>query len=68
MRISDIENPTVSYFQGNFAPVQQQRSECIILDAARFENWPIARVMMPARVPFGFHSAWVDQQVWRNQL
>jgi len=46
---------------------QQQRSECIVLDAKRFEDGPIARVMMPARVPFGFHSAWVDQEVWSNQ-
>ena len=30
MRISDIKDPTVSYFQGNFAPVQAQLSEpCI---------------------------------------
>jgi carotenoid cleavage dioxygenase len=47
---------------------QQQRSECIILDAARVEDGPVARVMMPARVPFGFHSAWVDREVWSNQL
>jgi carotenoid cleavage dioxygenase len=46
---------------------QQQHSECIILDAARFEDGPIARIVMPARVPFGFHSAWVDQQAWSNQ-
>ena len=27
MRIADIENPTVSYFQGNFAPVQEEHNE-----------------------------------------
>ena len=27
MRISDIENPEVSYFQGNFAPVQVEHNE-----------------------------------------
>jgi carotenoid cleavage dioxygenase len=42
-----------------------QRSECIVLDAARFEDGPIARIVMPARVPFGFHSAWVDEKAWR---
>ncbi len=46
---------------------QQQRSECIILDAARFEDGPVARVVMPARVPFGFHSAWVDRDTWDRQ-
>lgn len=44
-----------------------QRSECIILDAARFEDGPLARLVMPARVPFGFHSAWVDRETWRQQ-
>lgn len=41
-----------------------QRSECIVLDASRFEDGPIARIVMPARVPFGFHSAWVDAKTW----
>ena len=27
MRISDIENSTVPYFMGNFAPVQQEHNE-----------------------------------------
>ncbi len=43
---------------------QQERSECIILDAARFQEGPIARIVMPARVPFGFHSAWVAANAW----
>ena len=30
MRISDIENPTVSYFKGNFAPVQQEHNELCV--------------------------------------
>lgn len=42
---------------------QLKRSECIVLDAANFEDGPVARIVMPARVPFGFHSAWVDQQM-----
>ncbi|MDA0978361.1 MAG: carotenoid oxygenase family protein [Proteobacteria bacterium] len=44
-----------------------QRSECIIIDAEQFEDGPIARVIMPARVPFGFHSAWVDEATARQQ-
>ena len=27
MRVADIENPTISYFQGNFAPVQEEHNE-----------------------------------------
>jgi carotenoid cleavage dioxygenase-like enzyme len=44
-----------------------ERSECIILDAANFEAGPVARIVMPARVPFGFHSAWVDENTWLSQ-
>jgi carotenoid cleavage dioxygenase-like enzyme len=43
-----------------------QRSECIILDAANFEAGPVARIVLPGRVPFGFHSAWVDQETYRR--
>ena len=47
---------------------QLQRSECVVLDAAKFEAGPVARIVMPARVPFGFHSAWVDEATWRSQV
>lgn len=41
-----------------------ERSECLVLDAARIQDGPLARVVMPGRVPFGFHSAWVDRAAW----
>ncbi len=34
-------------------------SELVILDAARFAARPVARILLPQRVPFGFHGAWV---------
>lgn len=66
MRISDIENPTVSYSKGNSAPVQQEHNEpCTqvigTVPEALSGAFPVARIVMPARVPFGFHSAWVDE-------
>ena len=39
----------------------EKRSECVVLDAAKFDEGPVARIMMPRRVPFGFHAGWVDQ-------
>lgn len=39
----------------------KQRSECVVIDAARFDEGPVARIVMPTRVPFGFHAGWVDQ-------
>lgn len=44
-----------------------QRSECIIIDAAEFEAGPVARIVMPGRVPFGFHSAWVGAEFFEQQ-
>ncbi len=37
----------------------QMRSECLILDAKAFDSPPVARLIIPYRVPFGFHAGWV---------
>ncbi len=34
-------------------------SECVVIDARRFEESPVARIRIPHRVPFGFHAGWV---------
>lgn len=34
------------------------KSEVQVIDAQNFEAGPIARVMLPARVPAGFHGTW----------
>ena len=36
------------------------RSEVVILDAQRVSDGPIAKVLMPRRVPFGFHGIWIS--------
>ncbi len=38
----------------------EQRSELVIVDARDMLSRPRARVMLPQRVPFGFHGLWVD--------
>ncbi|MBT7878849.1 MAG: 9-cis-epoxycarotenoid dioxygenase, partial [Gammaproteobacteria bacterium] len=35
------------------------QSECVVIDAKNFSADPIARIMIPHRVPYGFHSGWV---------
>ncbi len=35
-------------------------SECVVIDARRFDAPPVARVKVPYRVPFGFHAGWVS--------
>ena len=34
-------------------------SECVILDAQHLDGEPVARVMLPQRVPYGFHGIWI---------
>ena len=37
----------------------EDRSEVVVLDAADLAAGPVARVLLPARVPIGFHATWV---------
>ena len=36
------------------------RSDLVILDATAPDAEPVARVHVPARIPYGFHGSWVD--------
>jgi carotenoid cleavage dioxygenase-like enzyme len=38
---------------------REQRSELVILDAKNITAGPVARVILPQRVPHGFHACWV---------
>lgn len=37
----------------------ENRAELVILDATDFGGEPVARIKLPARVPYGFHGNWV---------
>jgi len=34
------------------------QTELVVLDAQHFEAKPLARVLLPQRVPYGFHGSW----------
>jgi carotenoid cleavage dioxygenase len=40
----------------------ENRSEVVVLDAADLTAGPVARVLLPQRVPIGFHATWVKQE------
>ena len=35
------------------------QSECLVIDAQHLEAGPVATIVMPFRVPYGFHAGWV---------
>jgi carotenoid cleavage dioxygenase len=39
----------------------QDQSECVIIDAQDVTKGPVATIVMPCRVPYGFHAGWVGQ-------
>ena len=36
-----------------------EKSELVVIDAREFASAPVARVRIPARIPFGFHGLWL---------
>ncbi len=38
----------------------ERRSELVILDTARFEQGPVARIGLPLRMRLGIHATWID--------
>jgi carotenoid cleavage dioxygenase len=38
------------------------RSELVVLDARRVEDGPVARCLVPQRVPIGYHAWWVSAE------
>ncbi|MFB2923537.1 carotenoid oxygenase family protein [Aerosakkonema funiforme] len=36
-----------------------KQSELVVIDARNFTGEPTARVIMPQRIPYGFHSIWI---------
>jgi carotenoid cleavage dioxygenase len=40
---------------------QEARSEVWVTDARHFADGPVARILLPQRVPNGFHGTWVRE-------
>ncbi len=42
--------------------VPREKAELVVLDAQDFARGEVARVLLPQRVPFGFHGNWVSDR------
>ncbi|MEO1761659.1 MAG: carotenoid oxygenase family protein [Cyanobacteria bacterium J06629_18] len=40
----------------------EDKSELVIVDAQNMTSEPVARVLIPQRVPYGFHGDWVSEE------
>ena len=40
----------------------RDRSDLVIVDAANFDQKPVARIHLPCRVPNGFHASWIPDE------
>ena len=42
------------------------RSECLLIDAKRFAEGPVARIALPHKLCSGTHSVWADRRFIRD--
>jgi len=40
----------------------EDSSELVVVNAQDVNSQPVARVLIPQRVPYGFHGTWVSQE------
>jgi len=40
---------------------EEETSELVVIDAQDVASEPVARVLIPQRVPYGFHGAWIGE-------
>ncbi len=50
---------TEGYYLGYVYDPARNGSDLVILDASDFGGEPIARILLPQRVPYGFHGNWI---------
>ncbi|MDY7106784.1 MAG: carotenoid oxygenase family protein [Actinomycetota bacterium] len=59
----DPDDPTGAEDDGWLMSVvhdaEENRAELVLLDASDFTGEPVARVVLPTRIPFGFHGNWL---------
>jgi carotenoid cleavage dioxygenase len=58
----DNEDPSSKVFIGNYVfNVNDQRSYFLLYDGETISPDPVTRLLMPYRIPYGFHGLWVEE-------
>lgn len=48
------------YLVSFITDVKEDRSECILIDAKKFEEGPVCRIILPHRISSGTHATWAS--------
>jgi carotenoid cleavage dioxygenase len=68
-RSADTQDPSNKVYIGTFVfNVVDQASYVLLYDGETTSHEPIARVLIPHRVPYGFHGGWVEESELRAHL
>lgn len=59
VRRENAQNEDDGYFVALSFDRANERSELVVIPTDDFSNEPIARVIIPRRIPFGFHAVWI---------
>ena len=46
----------------------EDKSELVVIDAQDITSKPVARVLIPQRVPYGFHGDWVSEEKLQKSM
>ncbi|MEO1374534.1 MAG: carotenoid oxygenase family protein [Cyanobacteria bacterium J06635_10] len=46
----------------------EDKSELVVIDAQDITSKPVARVLIPQRVPYGFHADWVSEEKLQKSM
>lgn len=62
----DAQAEDDGYVVSFVADMQQDRSECLVLDARDLSAGPVARIFLPHRISSGTHACWADASEFRQ--
>ena len=48
------------YLVSFITDIKENRSECILIDAKKFDEGPVCRIILPHRISSGTHATWAS--------